>query len=206
MQGVGRQPRGGARASAPRSPAEPPPPPSVSQDARGCCPAPAPGLWLRSPIPTGAGGHAPRPPCLLQAQGRVSKWGGWGSFGRTLRVTFGSLGLGAGLGWSKASAFLDFCCYFCFDLFHPEPILQRNWCCLFLPRGKKTGALGNFSSWGFCLKAKITLEVAEKGCSPGGVGRFRRNEKRYELNRKPKVESKTLLFPQASRSPGWSRG
>lgn len=179
---------------------------SVSQDAPGCCPAPVPGLWLRSPVPTGAGGHAPRPPCLLQAQGRVSKWGGWGSFGRTLRVTFGSLGLGAGLGWSKASAFLDFCCYFCFDLFHPEPILQRNWCCLFLPRGKKTGALGNFSSWGFCLKAKITLEVAEKGCSPGGIGRFRRNKKRYELNRKPNVESKTLLFPQASRSPGWSRG
>lgn len=78
---------------------------SVSQDARGCCPAPAPGLWLRSPVPTGAGGHAPRPPCLLQAQGRVSKWGGWGSFGRTLCVTFGSPGLGAGLGWSKASAF-----------------------------------------------------------------------------------------------------
>lgn len=175
MQGVGGQPRGGARASAPRS-REPSPWEVSPRMLRAAAPPPRPGLWLRSPVPTGAGGHAPRPPCLLQAQGRVSKWGGWGSFGRTLHVTFGSLGLGAGLGWSKASAFLDFCCYFCFDLFHPEPILQRNWCCLFLPRGKKTGALGNFPSWGFCLKAKITLDVAEKGSSPGGVGRFRRNE------------------------------
>lgn len=83
-----------------------------------------------------------------------------------------------GMGQAKQQ-FGDFCHYFCFVLFYPEFILQRNW--HWFPEEK--GSLGKFFFLWVLPEGQITLEIAERGCSTRGVGSFPRNRSVDELNR-----------------------